>query len=382
MDNQNNNKGGSGAINIFSNGEKKSPQEDFKMATDASGQVGHENVIVHPQNYENVQTQSKVESAREDADRELAKIKAYNEEMLRRQRADERKVKAKRTAIFLMIGAIVLIFVVVLVWVVVNALMTVNTPPAPSEKSEEEQVVKYDVVDGYQCKTQKCYMVTELPDHRYLVRDDNFFIYNKTTGDITATTVSNQEYHSISAFTWGESILLELDPESESSGLYSVTENRLITGYAYDSFYKDIKDDVYKEMNWVYGQYIIARANGSYRLVRLVDAKEVVRGNLGVFIYDQFLFDYESDGVRHLYTMDGNKFKTTNQGSALFVNNKTHCLIFFKDESTTTFEVYDATGAKLTSSKSEDYQTITKQKSKERLNFVRNSANYYEIYTK
>ncbi len=384
MDNQNKNKGGSGITNIFSNDTKISLQEDYKHATDASGQMGQENVVIQPQNYENVQTRSKVESAREDADRELAKIKAYNEEMLRRQKADERKVKAKRTAVYVTLGVFVLIFFGVMVWVLINALMTVQTPPEPTDKPGDDPTKIYNVVDGYKCKTEKCFMVTELPDHRYLIRDDRFFIYEKSSGEVVPTAVPTQEYHNITAFTWGEAILLELDPESELSGLYSITENRMITdGFSYDSFFRDIKDDVYKEMEWVYGQYIIGRANGSYRLIRLVDAQELVRGNEGVFIHGNFLFDYEAGGQRRVFTMDGKMIKSTPAETVLFTSEKTGCLILFKDSASISFEVYDAAGNKLTSGKSVDYQTISKVKSKERLKYVEeHTEDYYKIYAK
>ena len=95
MDNQNNNKGG--LVNISKNilEGKIGPDEEVKKMTDASGQMS-EDVVVHPNNFENVQSQSMVESARETANEELAQIKAYNDAILRQEKAQENKNKAKQ----------------------------------------------------------------------------------------------------------------------------------------------------------------------------------------------------------------------------------------------------------------------------------------------
>lgn len=148
MDNQNNNKGG--LVNISKNilEGKIGPDEEVKKMTDASGQMS-EDVVVHPNNFENVQSQSMVESARETANEELAQIKAYNDAILRQEKAQENKNKAKRTIIYVVLGIFGAIVIIVLVWMLVNAIIAMQSPAGPGTDPTPVDPEKLDTVDGY-----------------------------------------------------------------------------------------------------------------------------------------------------------------------------------------------------------------------------------------
>ncbi len=352
MDNQNNNKGS--LVDISKNilEGKIGPDEEVKKMTDASGQLD-EDVIVHPDNFENVQSRSIVESARETADEELAQIKAYNAEMLRQEKIRENKNKAKRSFIYILLGIFGVFVVAVLVWMLVNALIAMQRPADPGVDPAPERSKKLDTVDGYKCETSECYKAADLPDGRLIIRDTNYYIYNTETKESVMTTIENQEYHAISPFAWGDQILVLLDPESEKSGIYSITENRQVIGFNYDTFYMDIKDDNYYEQSWTEGKYIIAKLGASYRLIRISDGKEIIRGATRVFIHDSFCVGYEQGGERRLYTLEGKQFKVVPSGDYIYIkgNSAVYVEAGYED-----FELYLASGEE--TSATAEYDTL------------------------
>ena len=379
MDNQNAKKNGLVGIagDIFSNEAKITNEEDVKKATDSTG-GNNQDVIIHPQNYENVQTQSVVETAREQAEKELAQIKAYNEEMLRRQKAEENKAKAKRGAIRTMLIIFLIVFVIVVGWVVVGALTNVYNPPAPEPEPEPEKPAQRDTVNGYKCKTDKCYKMADMPDGRIILRDDQYFIFDPTTRESSLTTIQNQEYYNITAFTWGKDILVDLDPETDFNGIYSVNENRMITGFNYDSFIHDIKDKSYNEMNWAEGQYIVARKDSQYRLIRLLDGKEIINGTNRVLVHDSFCISYFSNGERRFYTLEGEQFLVAPVGSYVYI--KGNYLVFMKTpDKSTSFELWGGDGKKITTNKDAEYLRLHKIKGKEFISTMEADKTYYKI---
>jgi len=168
-------------------------------------------------NLVNVQTQSIVKSAREEAEQELAQVKAYNDEMLRRERAAEGVNTAKRTGL-LIFGIILGVAVVgVIIWLVVSAIIFAQHPVDPTDLPPEEDPAKLGEVDGYKCKTANCEKVVDLPDGRIIIRDTSYYIYDLEEKVATLTTIENRDYHAITPFYWGKRLLAELDPESDSS---------------------------------------------------------------------------------------------------------------------------------------------------------------------
>ena len=374
MDNQNNNKGG--LVNISKNilEGKIGPDEEVKRMTDASGQM-NEDVVVHPNNFENVQSQSMVESARETANEELAQIKAYNDAILRQEKAQENKNKAKRTIIYVILGIFGAIVVIVLVWMLVNAIIAMQSPAGPGTDPTPVDPEKLDTVDGYKCETSKCYKAADLPDGRLIIRDTNFFIYNTETEESVMTNIENQEYHAIKPFKWGNQILVELDPESEKSGIYSITDNRQVIGFNYDTFYTDIKDDNYREQTWIEGQYIIAKLGGSYRLIRMYDGKEIIRGATRVFVHDKFCVSYEQGGERRLYTLEGKQFKVVPNGDLIYIKGSSAIYVEVEYED---FELFLASGEE--TSDTAEYDTLRDIDQEVLTKYL--DKNYYKVSTK
>lgn len=378
MDNQDNNKASGGLVNISKNflEGKIGPTEQVKKLTDASGQDGKNSVIVQPGNLENVQSQSLVETTREGASDELAQIKAFNQEMERQRKLQERRNKIRRFLIIFVLAIFGLIVVGVLVWMLINTFIAARQGVTPGGSVDPEQQAQYDTIDGYQCQTSNCYKVTELPDERILIRDDDFYLYNTNEKKAELTTIENQEYHDIKPFKWGDKIYLELDPESDKAGIYSVSDNSQVISFIYDTFYTDINSDIYKEMTWAEGQYIVAQLSGSYRLVRVYDGQEIIRGAKRVFIHDNFCISFEQGGERRIYTKDGEQFKVAELGSYIFIHNDTVVYIPAKGKS---FELYDMTGTKLR--KGSDYDAIKKIKSDALLSTLQQNSEYYQVFT-
>jgi hypothetical protein len=380
MDNQNAKKGGLAGIagDILRNEAKLTNEENVIRATDESGIDKHD-LVVRPENYENVQTQSIVETAREQADKELAQIKAYNEEMLRRQKAEEAKAKAKRGIIRFLLVVFVIIIFGVLICVVINALMGVHTPPPPTPEPEPEEQGKYDTVNGYKCKTQKCYKMADMPDGRIVLRDDKYFIYDTTSKEAISTTIENQEYHNVYPFKWGDDILIDLDPESGLNGLFSVNSNRLVINFNYDAFLSDIKDTNYSDMNWAEGQYIIARKDSQYRLIRILDGKEIISGRDRVFVQDSFCIGFNGNGERRIYTLEGDQF--TIIGSEFNIYIKGQYMVIAKINNTSSrFEMRGPDGKKITTqAKDPEYARLAKIKTKDFIKTMDADKSYYKV---
>lgn len=379
MDNQDENKGKGGLANISKNllEGKIGPDEEVKKMTDASGQIDKDSVVVQPGNFENVQSRSIVETTREEASEELAQIKAFNDEMERQQKLQERRNKIRRTIIYIILGFFGIILLGVLIWMLVNAIIAVQGPVDPGEDPDPDKPTQYDTVDGYKCETSTCYKVTDLPDDRIVIRDTSFYIYNTETKEATLTTIEDQEYHSVKSFKWGEKIYLELDPESEKSGIYSVSDNTQVIGFKYDAFYTDINNDVYREMKWVEGQYIVTKLGSSFRLVRMYDGQEIIRGATRVFIHDNFCIGFEQGGERRIYTKTGKQIKVVENGGKIYTHGST---VLYIEADDYMFELYDSNGEAIYEGSESDYlneidieqldATISKNKA------------YYKVFTK
>lgn len=373
MDNQNANKGGIvGSVHKILDG--KTEDDAVKRATDASGLVDNASVIVQPNKYENIQSQSIVESTRETASEELAQIEAYNREMLRQQHMQEAKNKAKRTTIYVIIGIFGLFVFVVLGWMLVNAIMSINTPPAPTKLPEPPTAQKYDKVDGYDCKTSKCYKVEDLIDGRIILRDDMYYVYDIETKELSLTSIENQEYHNVKSFAWGGDNLVVLDPESDYSGLYSVSKNQMLVGFKYDNFYIDANDKVYAEMKSYAGKYIIARKDGLYRLVDVSTGQELIHGSEGVLIHDNFLASHENGGERRLYTLSGSQIAQVLPGEHLFIKGSYGLHVNSKGS----FALYNPSGEKVRSNTSDEYKRINAMR-KTIVDTLRKEKQYFEV---
>lgn len=302
-----------------------------------------ENFIVKP-NLVNLQTKSLVESQREMSADELAKANAYAAEVQRQERQAKRQKAAKRIGVYVGLGAFGLIFIGVLVFLIVEILNTSNGGIGTNSNTGGGQASKLNVIDGYQCKTENCKRMNDLPDGRILLRDQGYIIYDKKDATTTLTAIDDQDYNSITSFTWGEKTYAVIDPVSDKSGLFSISDNRMVISYRYDKFYTDINDsNIYGDMAWVTSQYIIAytSAPSEYHVVDLISGQSILRGSSRVFMHDGFFIGYEGE-ERRVYTSGADSaFLVVGSNDYLFTRDG--ILIIYKPQ-TYQAQYYDASG--------------------------------------
>ena len=337
-------------------------------------QPGENGTVDNPNsNLENIQTQSVVESAREEAEHELAQVKAYNEAMMHQQRAAETATKAKRTGLTIFGIIVGILLFGVIAWLVINSIILAQNPAKPGEKPGPDDPTQLAVIDGYKCTTTNCSKVVDLPDGRIIIRDTDFYIYDLEEKEAVMTSIENKDYHAITPFYWGDRLLAELDPESDSSALYNITNNYAVTGYDYDTIYNDINNDVYKNQKHVLGNYIIVHGSGSYRFIDLSSGGEVIRAAEKVFTHGKYFFGFEAGDEIRAYTMSGTQIAAAKSGEKFYLKGDELVHLNEKDA----FEVYNAAGEK--QKKGGCYDVIRKIPRKELRARLEKDSSYYKI---
>lgn len=345
MDNQNANYGGF-------------PQDPDQGSSPNPPQDPNQTVIM-PDNFENLRTQSMVETARDVSEKELAEQEARNAEMIRQQKIAELHRKegiALRDIIFIIIGVGI---AVAIVWVVINIIIAAQAPAGETPDAPVEDPTKYSTIEGYQCKTSDCTKMADFPDGRSIIRDTKFYIYNPETKETKLTTIEQQVYYSMEPFVWNKRNLVVLKPESGAFGLYDADGNRQVADFAYDKFYTSINDPVYDNMHQVEQNYIVAHASGSYRLIDTVLGDEILSGPNGIYVYKNIIIGYESAGKRYIYFSNGgDPFLKTNSGDELFYAEN---MIIYLKKDKNAFEYY-ATETQSVTTKSKTYTTVAGKK--------------------
>lgn len=293
-------------------------------------------------NYQNVQTQSVVKSTREEANEQLAQINAHNAEVARQQKLAEEAAKAKRTGIYVAIGIFFAAILGAGIWLTANAIIAATQGGVQTgQEQEQDGPAQYGRVEGYRCKTEKCEKAADISEGNILIRDgSSHYLYDIAAKKASLTTIPEQEYHAITPLTWGEKTYFILDPESAQSALYSMTDNRIVTDFAYDEFFYDANAEQYAEMAWVEGKYIVAKSNGLYCLIQLSNGKETIRAAKRVFVHDDYYFGYESDGSIHIYADSAKKILVSKAGEILYTDG-THLI---QIDSQNSYRLYDRSG--------------------------------------
>ena len=212
-----------------------------------------------------------------------------------------------------------------------------------------------------------------MPDGRIIIRDTDFYIYDLEEKEAVMTSIENKDYHAITPFYWGDRLLAELDPESDPSALYNITNNYAVTGYDYDMIYNDINHDVYKNQKHVLGNYIIVHGSGSYRFINLATGGEVIRGAEKVFTHGKFFFSFETGDEIRAYTMSGTQIKAAKSGEKFYLKGDELVHLNEKDA----FEVYNAAGEK--QKKGGCYDVIRKINRKSLRATLEKDSSYYKI---
>lgn len=293
-------------------------------------------------NYQNVQTQSVVKSTREEANEQLASIQARNEAIARQQKLAEDAAKAKRTAIYVIIGIFFASILGVGIWLAVNAIIASQKPVVTGNGGSAAQKTQKGTVEGYKCSSEtKCEKVAEISAKMILVRDGSrYYTYDTEKDKSTLTIIPEEDYHAITPFVWGEKNYLVIDPESDRSALFSISDNKIITEFAYDQFFTDIKADIYKDMTSEYGKYIIAKSSGLYRLIDVFNGKEKAHAGKRVYVNGKYYFGYENDGTIHIYNDEATQIKVAPAGSNVYTY-KTYVIVV---DANNAYYIYEQSG--------------------------------------
>ena len=325
--------------------------------------------------YQNVQTQSMIKSSREEAGEQLAAIDAQNAAMLRQQKIAAGVTKAKHTGVYVAIGILIAAVLGAAIWLLVAAFTAGRQTIAPSSQQDKKEDAVYGEVDGYKCTTNTCQKVTSLDSKRFIVHDGTqFYIFDMSSKKKTNTTIPEREYHAIKPFKWGGKGFAVLDPESGKSALYSLASNLLLTEFSYDDFYTDIKNNIYKDMTWVDGSYIIATTGSGYRLVDTTSGKEIVRGAKRVFIRESYTFGYETDGTIRVYNLSGDNVVVVESTDLAFVRNNELVVVSTKDDN---FEVYGTDGER--ADESPVYTEISNNVYENYAKYLKGNKRYFQI---
>lgn len=345
-------------------GEKKKPLFDKVLENNPFVKIGAASV-------QNIQTQSMVKSSREEADEKLAAINAYNAEALRQQKLAEDAAKVKRTVIYVIIGIFFAAIFVALIWLAINAIVAMTQPVTTTDETTQQGG---DDVAKEKCTPDTCSALAKVSSTLTLLKGEKkIYLYDGTKKKATLTTIPEQAYHAITPFVWGKDTFVVLDPESSQSALYNVSKNRQITEFNYDTFYYDVNNAVYKDMTWVVNEYIVANANGSYRLIDLSSGEEILRATGRVFVRDGYFIGKEAGGMYHVYLSKTQKLGAFEDGSSLYLKNKNLVTITPRG----TLQVYNLEG-KL-DSYSEVGREVSRINSNTRVQTLNSDSSYFKI---
>lgn len=345
--------------------------EAVKKAAEEAKQANAYN----PLDYENQRSQSVIYSQREITEQQLAEVRARNEAALREQQriATEEKVERAsfKTGVAIFIAAIIVV-AIVLVIIIISSIRPIVPPPEPEP---EDPPMALSTVDGYSCETQTCGKVTDLPDGRIILRDDNYYIYDTKTKQRDSTTIDAIDYIDVYSFTWGGKTYVTLDPTSNYTALYSVEENRYVVTYAYDKYYTNINDSVYDEMHQIEGSYIVAKIDKTLKIVNLTSGQPVAKGTSRVFTHDGFYFGYEEGNRIYLYTQTGKTITTITQDEENRVFTRNGRLVVVKEKYDV--RLYDQAGEEI----GDDpiYDEIFDRGNDDYLSYIINTKSFYQI---
>lgn len=351
--------------------------------------------------YENLRTRSVIESSREVAEKELAAQEAYNNQVLRQQKAAERHDKELHVAVKIMLGVFGLVILAALVWMVVEIVID-SIPTATNECRNEDGTIKTSccdkpeykdstsckeepgraaTIDGYKCQTDNCKKMTDIiKDELIVVYDKEFYLYDIKKQTATATTIDSAiTYNQMSSFEWGKGrYYIILQPMTGKLGLYSVTDNAQIINNVVSKFYNDINHKAYKEMTDVYGKYLLVREDAQYRLYDLLGGgTKIASGVNGIFTYDEYIMTLESGNERRVYNHNNQQILLAKEGEHLFVKDK---YIFHLADPT--LSAYDKNGTKQQSNINPILIEMKQVRKDDILNYMNNPENkFYRMPT-
>ena len=267
-----------------------------------------------PANYVNSRTQSMVISDRESAEQELLRIRAEQDQQAHEQIVEERVETAKKTGVYVIIAAICVILLI-LVAILVFTLIPYLKKPTHTVVDPTEINIEKTNIGFYECLTKDCKEMVTLQDGRKLIRDGNYVILDDETEEIF-TTALDGDYQNAMAFGWGEKLYVHAVLENGNGAIFSISDNKYISGDVYTEIYSDISDEVYLGQEWVEGKYIIAKRSGDYRLIDISNGKEKVQGVKKVYATKNgFFVAFDQDGKHRLFSPNNVQLALVESGS-------------------------------------------------------------------
>jgi len=224
---------------------------------------------------------------------------------------------AKKTGVYVIVISICLILLI-LIAVLVFTLIPYLKQPTRTEVSVSGGGGDSKTISFYECLMDDCSEILTLPDGRKLVYDGNYVLLNDA--DSTSfTTAMTGKYASITSFTWGDKDYIYAVLDSGNGSIFSIVDNKYITGDNYSQIFTDINDDIYKNQTWVESKYIIAMRAGDYRMVDISNGHEKVQGKQAVFATtNSFFIAYDEDGKRRIFNDSNIQLAIVESGSIFY----------------------------------------------------------------
>jgi hypothetical protein len=252
-----------------------------------------------------------------------------------------------KISIIIIISIILLAAIIILLIILIPALTKSSTTDTSKESPTSTPSANSTIIDGYQCETDTCFKAADLPDDKLLIRDTAYYIFTPADHKKLKTTIEEVSYRSITPFAWGDQTLIVLEQTTNKSGLYSITANRQLATYNYDSFHTDINDPIYSNMQWILGKYILAQNTPEIRLIDITDGKELIRATAKIFCFPAYFIGIETSGERRIYTPSGTRFLISPATDFLAIISGD---ILAQVPTAKSFTLYDSSGTKLQSS--------------------------------
>ena len=348
------------------------------------------------QNYtfENVRSQSVIETSREVAEKELAAQEAYNEQILRNQQAAIRREKGMHVVVKILLAIFGLIILVALGWLTVEIVKSMQRPISDGCRDSDGKILtsccdkaeyknfaeckeakqKLSTIDGYQCLTDKCKKMTDIvKDEQIVIYDTKFYIYDVKQKTSTLMTIDDSiEYNKMTSFEWGAGkYYVILYPMTGDYGLYSVSSNSQIIPNTISYFYTDIKHKAYKDMTDALGKYIIVRESNQYRLYDMTTGSKIAAGVEGVYVYQNYAMSIDGGGIRRVLNLSGQELFVAKTGEDIFIRDG---YVFLVGKSLTG---YDNAGNKLTTTKNATLKEINSVTHSKRLSYLKDAKNKF-----
>lgn len=302
---------------------------------------------------ENLQTQSMVQSTREEANAQLAAIEAQNNAIIQKQKTAENVAKAEHTGAIAIVVIILLVILGVGAWLGINAYNASRGAVQSNNDGPAQKETKLANIKGYACQNQICETAAIISDSDILIRDGSkYYTYNVTSKQSALTNIPEEDYHAITPFVWNGVNYLELDPESSLSAIYAISENRQLTDFSFDEIYKDINDSVYEGIQWINNKYILTRGSGNYRLLETASGNEAIKAAKRIYARDDCFYGYENDGSIYIYNSSYQRIHISPTKETIFTYKNLLVIVNTEDDG---YQIFNKSGEEADDEALEDY---------------------------